>query len=631
MKARFLLALAVWCVPGFAQLPRPQAPRPIVEQQEGKHGEEAAAETVQVDAVVTDASGHAVPGLTAGDFEVTMDDQPQKLSAVTYIDGSRNRAFVFVVDDLELSVRGVAAARQAIGRFLETGLRPEDRVAIVGTSGVSASVARFQADRALSLRALNAIQSAGLVQERPDRDGAARGALCQLRMVADSLREEPGRKAVVFFSGGLRSAGNGNGGGVNSRAFAELLEAASRASVVLYQVDPEEPVAEASVAPADPKAAVPFRLATRSLAELQTGMPDVARRSGGLLFESAGSGGALERIAQDADGYYRLTYPIDRFLSDLGAQRGTVAVRGTRPGLNVRAGGETTRDDAFHAESSGRLTKDAAIPFFGDALDLKVTPLFENQPSGSFVNALIHLNLRNVTTTQDLKGMRESQLELAIATLGANGSPLDLISNTLTLRLPAADYDAAIRNGVSFAMQLPLHRTSRGGWQFLAFAADGATGRTGGATEYIEIPDLAGGGLTVSGLVLEGEDAAKRTAGENASGASGTAAVRIFRPGETLHYNCSVYNVAGDQEKRSRIELQVRLFRNGEQVYEGSALPLEFPPSDSFRRRSLSGSLKLTDTMPPGQYYFQLSLKDKLAIAGKPAAAVQYTRFEVRR
>jgi VWFA-related protein len=628
MKARLLLALAVWCAPGIAQLPRPQAPRPVIENPD-KHQEQASTETVQVDAVVTDAAGHSVPGLSAGDFEVTMDDKPQKLSGVTYMDGSRNRRFVFVVDDLELSVRGVAAARQAIGRFLETSLRPEDRVAIVGTSRASASEARFKADRAGSLRALDAIQSAAHLLGQPDRDGAARGALCQLRMVADSLRDEPGRKSVVFFSAGLRSAGNG--GGVNSRSFAELLDAASRASVVLYQVDPEEPVAEASVAPADPKAAAPFRLATRSLAELQTGMPDVARRSGGLLFESASSG-ALERIANDADGYYRLTYPIDRFLSELGAQRGNLAVRVTRSGLNVRAGDEAMRDDAFHAESSGRLTRDAAtIPFSDDALDLEVTPLFENQASGSFVNALIHLNLRNVTTTQDLKGMRESQVELAIATLGANGSPLDLISNTLTLRLPAADYDAAIRNGVSFAMRLPLHRTSRGGWQFLAFAADDATGRTGGATEYIEIPDLAGGGLAVSGLVLEGEDAAKRTAGENAPGASGTAAVRIFRPGETLHYNCSVYNVAGDQEKRSRIELQVRLFRNGEQVYEGSALPLSFPPSDSFRRRSLSGSLKLTETMPPGQYYFQLSLKDKLAAAGKPANAIQYTRFEVRR
>jgi hypothetical protein len=40
---------------------------------------------VQVDAVVTDSSGRHVAGLTADDFELLQDGQPQKITHLSYI------------------------------------------------------------------------------------------------------------------------------------------------------------------------------------------------------------------------------------------------------------------------------------------------------------------------------------------------------------------------------------------------------------------------------------------------------------------------------------------------------------------------------------------------------------------
>jgi VWFA-related protein len=628
MKARFTLAFAVWCSYAFAQLPQPQAPKPIFEEPSGKHRQEEPSATVQVDAVVTDAGGRPVTGLTAGDFEVLQGDKPQKISGATYVDGSRGRTLVFVIDDLELPSDGLSAIRGAVRDFLENRLRPVDRVAILATSKGSASQQQLSADPIFLLRSLDAIQLVGPARGGATPEGAARGALCQLRMVIENLRKEPGRKSVVFFSGGLRSASIGKS--ALPRGFAELLDAAGRSSVVLYEVDPHAPVAEPSGEPADARPAVPLKFATRSLLELQNGLPDVARRTGGLLFETSHPGTALDRIAQDADGYYQLAYEENELQFEFANSGQNAEVRVKRPGLSVRSGSAARFDEVPYVETYERLSRDQAIPFSSEALSLRLTPVFEHQPQGSSVEAMLHLDLHGVTMTENLKGVRESQVQMAVATIGPNAETSDQTSSTLMVKLSVEDYEAAVRNGLSFSMRLPLRRTTPGGWQLWVVARDEATGRVGSASEFIEIPDLSRGWPVLSGLTLEGLNARKAGAGEIVPPGDESASMRIFRPGTTLRYNYIVYNLASDKDKRSRVEVRLRLYRHGEQVYGGSPMPLEFPPSDSPRQRSASGTMTLGATMPAGRYSFELSVRDTLAPPGKPTTAIQYADFEVK-
>src|SRR5450755_4512666 len=100
---------------------------------------------VQVDAVVTDSSGHQVTNLGAGDFEVLEDERPQKITVCTYVKIAGliphranlrtpahepaspaespvihvkveqvRRTVVLLVDDLGLSFESVARVRRAL-------------------------------------------------------------------------------------------------------------------------------------------------------------------------------------------------------------------------------------------------------------------------------------------------------------------------------------------------------------------------------------------------------------------------------------------------------------------------------------------------------------------------------------
>ena len=629
MKAPRALALAILCASAFAQLPPSQAPRPRLEEPDRKHHEEEPMASVQVDAVVTDEKGLPVTGLTAADFEVLQDDKPQKISGVSYLDGSRGRTLVFVIDDLGLSADALVAARAALRQFIETRLRPEDRVVILATAKGAASQQQFSSDPRYLLLALNTIPSAAPDVVHADVADTARGAMCQLRMVFDNLRKEPGRKSVVFFSGNLRSAGIEKTTGPST--FTALLDAAGRSSVAFYDVDPHAPVAEvAGTAPAAPKSAAPLLFTTRSLAELQTGLPAVAKETGGLFFETGDPARAIEQVERDAEGFYRLTYPVTETSYRFGGRYDNVHVRVKRPGLTVRSGLAILADEDAYDWPGEQLPRDLAMPFSSGSLTMRITPLFEHLPQGSSLETLVHFDLHDVSMTQDLKGVRQAQIHLVAGTLGPNAQPVDQYASAVTFKLPVPDYEEALRNGVSFSMRLPLHRTTPGGWQFWVVARDEATGKMGSASQFIEIPNLADGHPALSGVTLEGSGIKRPGVSGVAPTANDAAALRIFRPGETVHYSCSIYNLAANKEKRSRVEIQIRLYRDGRQVFEGRPLPLEFPPSDTPGLRSATGTIALGASMTAGTYLFQVNVRDMLAPAGKPSIATQYADFELR-
>jgi VWFA-related protein len=629
MKAPRALALAILCTSAFAQLPPPQAPRPRLDESDLKHHQDEPLASVEVEAVVTDAQGHPVPGLAEADFEVLQDDKPQKISEFSYVDGSRGRTLIFLIDDLGLTAEALGSTRAAVRHFIEAGMRPEDRVAILATAKGAASQQQFSSDPHYLFTALDAIRPGAPDARRGDAAGLARGALCQLRMVFDNLRKESGRKSVVFFSGNLRSAGIGKA--LGRSPFTALLDAAGHSSVVFYDVDPHAPVAEVTgKVPVGPKAAAPLLFSTRSLVELETGLPAVAKETGGMFFETGDPARAIEQVEQDSQGFYRLAYPVTESNYKYGDRYDNVQVRVKSPGLTVRAGLATLADGQAYQWPGEELPRELAMPFSAGSLTMRLTPLFENQPQGSSVEALLHLDLHGVAMTEDLKGIRQSQIHLAAGILGPGAQPVDEYASTLTLKLPPQDYQTAMRTGISFSLRLPLRRTTPGGWQFWVVARDEADGKTGSASEFIEIPNLANGNLALSGLTLQGMGM-KMPGGENVvSSANDAPSLRLFRPGETLRYSYSAYNLAADKEKRSRIEVWIGLYRNGEKVFEGRPLPLEFPPSDSPSRRSASGTVALGSGMAAGSYLFQLHIKDTLAPAGKPSTAIQYADFELR-
>jgi hypothetical protein len=109
--------------------------------------------------------------------------------------------------------------------------------------------------------------------------------------------------------------------------------------------------------------------------------------------------------------------------------------------------------------------------------------------------------------------------------------------------------------------------------------------RIGPASQFIHLPDLGKGQLTLSTLFMQGRGAGGTTDGAMKVVDPATVAVRRFRRRSALtSYVCYGYNVARDSFGKSRVESQtwllrdgVEVFRSGPQPAQASTAPNELP------------------------------------------------------
>ena len=139
---------------------------------------------VQIDAVITDKQGHSVVDLRPEDFEVFQDGRKQNISHLRYVaagpgwawaagkgvrtptatsEAGEPRTFVFVIDNLGLSLEGTARARRLMQSFVTSGLQPRDRAAIIETSATVGGPLRthFGSPRSSRRRRTGSITSSG--------------------------------------------------------------------------------------------------------------------------------------------------------------------------------------------------------------------------------------------------------------------------------------------------------------------------------------------------------------------------------------------------------------------------------------------------------------------------------------
>jgi hypothetical protein len=197
---------------------------------------------------------------------------------------------------------------------------------------------------------------------------------------------------------------------------------------------------------------------------------------------------------------------------------------------------------------------------------------------------------------------------------------------------------------------------------------DTATEKVGSASQFIEIPDVKKGKLVLTGLMVRSLPpgglralppppapgaAAPTAAAAGAAGARqaapaagpaagvvpaegraieadpmGNPAVRIFQAGRSVLYACQVLNAHLDTSKRPQLESQLRLFRDGKQIYAGKPMPVDTSTLALVQRVVAGGELRLAKSMEPGDYTIQVIVTDKLA-QQKFNTAAQWIDFQV--
>jgi hypothetical protein len=197
-------------------------------------------------------------------------------------------------------------------------------------------------------------------------------------------------------------------------------------------------------------------------------------------------------------------------------------------------------------------------------------------------------------------------------------------------------YERFLQNGLAYNLSVPVKRA--GAYQMRVAVRDAATNRLGSAGQFIEVPDLTSGRLSLSSIVVSSIDPKlARVAQPGAAGGQGEdqyeqqigAAVRRLHYGMLLDYGYMIYNAQLDKvKKQPQLRTQIRLLRDGQQVFAGNVNSFDPSGQTDMRRLMVGGRFQIGEVLPPGDYVLQVIVTDQLA-KEKYRTATQWIDFEV--
>lgn len=501
-----------------------------------------------------------------------------------------------------------------------------------------------------------------------------------LRFVLQGMRELPGRKSLIFFSddlpveeqdaplgadelhAGLPNVENfkpdsgsseqtnpgtvakmanpgigskGNSGTDNLSIIALLqrvAELAIRASVVVYAIDTRGlqytgPTAADSLPGPSVRSSqdqVNAVLNSRSMAMVmgREGGALIAEETGGFLVSNSNDF-RLQRVMDDQRGYYLIGYRPHDETFNRRFHHINVRVKGRGLTVRTRKGFYgVAQDEATPRELSiaDQMNKALVSPFAANDVKVRLTTIFANHPTkGSLLRSFVLLDARDLVFKDSPDGAHEATLDLSSIIFGDYGLVVSRQDETVKLRLSAERYQQAFREGVIYRFDTPVKQT--GSFQFRVALHDTASARIGAAGQFVDVPDLGNDRLALSGILIGG-------AGRADDLGQGPA-VRRFPAGAQLIVSYAVYNARLDQATHlPQVRAQIRMYRDGKEVFAGTAAPLIVTGQADLRRIAATAQLELDSKFSPGEYVLQVIVEDLLA-KDKQGTASQWIDFVV--
>ncbi|MDQ3818696.1 MAG: VWA domain-containing protein [Acidobacteriota bacterium] len=617
------------------------------------------------------------------------------------------RTIAVVVDDLGLSFESTYYVRQALKKFVDQQVAPGDLVAIVRTAGGMGALQQFTSDKRQLYAAIDRVkwnpqgrggvgafapmEGASLSQDQSQNrnsdststtNGAGEdidqfreelfsvGTLGALNYVVRGMRELPGRKSILLMSDGFKIFNRDDPAGSRRvlEALQRLTDLANRASVVIYTMDARGLVYTGLTAADNTSGMsadqVESQLDNRrnDLFDSQSGLIYLAQQTGGVAIRNSNDlSRGIRRVLDDQKGYYLIGYRPDQSTFDpkTGRRRfHKISIKAKRPGLTVRSRtgfyGVTDEEAAPRPRTPVQQMISALIsPFAESGIHLRLTSLFANAAKGgSFMRSMLHIEAKDLTFTDEPDGWHKAVFDILAVTFGDNGSVVDQIGRTHTLRIRGETYKRILESGFVYYVTVPVKKP--GAYQLRAALRDSASERVGSASQFIEVPDINKNRLTISGIVVAGlnpsaasggdkgatsaqtqqqqpaaADAEAKAEGEELTDPLSTPAVRKFRQGTLMQFNYIIYNAQLDKATRTpQLQTQIRLFRDGKQVFAGKEQPFNPANQPDLKRLIAGGVLRLGADLTPGEYILQVVVTDPLA-KDKYRVATQWIDFEV--
>jgi VWFA-related protein len=591
------------------------------------------------------------------------------------------RAVALVVDDLGLSFESVHFVRRALKKFVDEQMEPGDLVAIIRTSGGMGALQQFTSDKRQLYAAIERVKffvagragiSAFAALELPTKgkhgkeidaaNNAANDEINQLRddmysvgtlgaitYVVRGLRELPGRKSVLLISDGV-SIYNTDDPTRTSRAAQKLdllMDEAARSSVVIYTMN----ATGLQVLGPPPTGFNPLEIMgtlnrrSAQAFETQAGLDYLARQTGGFAIQNTNDlSGGIRRVMEDQSGYYLIGYrPSDSTFDPKTGRRAFhhLRLKIKRAGkfnVRMRKGffGVSDEEKPKPRTLLQRMAGALASPFDANGVRLQLTSFFANDPvDGSVMRSFMHIDGRDLTFTDEPDGSHKAAvIDLLTVTFGDNGVPVDQIGKSYRIRLGEAQYKRMLREGLVYKVTVPIKKP--GAYQLRISLRDSVSDRIGSASQFIEAPDIKKNRLALSGIVIRGEartasDTTSTDPGEGVDSGSAEAspAVRHFKRGMVMTYGLFIYNARIDKATmHPQLITQVRLFRDGKEVFAGNKTPYDSGQQTDMKRLPVTGGLFLGTEMSSGEYMLQLIVTDLLADK-KYQSATQWIDFQI--
>jgi hypothetical protein len=392
--------------------------------------------------------------------------------------------------------------------------------------------------------------------------------------------------------------------------------------------------------------------------ESQDGLNYLARETGGMAIHNTNDlSGGIRRVIEDQKSYYLIGYRPDESTFDAKSGRRTfhkLSLKITRPGkFSVRMrngfyGISESEEKALTVTPRQQLLRALTSPFGAAGVRIRLTTLFANDTkAGSYMRSLLYINANDLTFADLPDGGHKAEFDVVAITFGDNGSVIDQVGQSFTLRARAEEYTRLRREGFVFFLTVPIKKA--GAYQLRAALRDHASTRIGSASQFIDVPDIKKNRLVVSGILINAveptltkkavaptDGAANQSPVPNpsnndpeTSSMSINAATRQLKRGQQLQYSVIVYNARLDKTTaQPQLYSQVRFFRDGALVFSGKEQPLRETSQPDLKRITVLGAVRLGGELIPGEYVLQITVTDPLADE-KHRVATQWIDFEI--
>jgi VWFA-related protein len=708
MKRVFFFLLIVCC---FCRIVCAQTasttPEPVQPVQDDNDVVKITTNLIQVDVTVTDSKGKIISDLKPEEIEVYENGKKQNITNFSFINaqtvqaeketaekpkddpkdaltgppvilkaGDVKRTIALVVDDLTLSFQSTYYVRQALKKFVDEQMQPNDLVAIIRTGSGMGSLQQFTSDKRQLYAAIEKIrwnpagngsvgvfapigndpqpgdsddQSADSLADAKEfrEDLFATGTLGAVNYVVRGLRTLPGRKSIMLFSDGFRIRSKDGFGNRVLDSLRSLTELANRASVVIYTLDARG-LQYTGLTAADDTLGMSFDQIEQQVAGRrdvlisgQEGLRYLSDATGGLAFINSNDlSYGINRDLNDQAGYYLVGYqPEDETFDPAKRKFNRLTVKVTRPGLKARyrSGFFNVKDEdakPVNQTPQQQIFNALSSPFATGQIAIKLTPLLSlNEKKEAYINSFIHVKASDLKFTDQPDGWKKASFDIVVVAFGDNGMVADQLSRTENVRLRGPVWDTVQKEGFVYTVQFPIKKP--GGYQMRIALRDTETSNIGSASQFIEVPNIRKNRMILSGIVLQqtddkvSKDQVNRDNEAEMAAARQMTALRKFSPGSFLGYNLTAYSPQTDRNAgRPRLKTQVMLFHNGNLIYKGR----EYDSSDEIQTKPgetlLGGAIQLGDKIEPGDYILQVIVTDPSA-KPKDQVKTQWIDFEV--